>query len=153
MSGKVVKIVIASVNSGKSESVQDVQAVAGCGLIGDKYYKDSKKKSEPEVEEGFQITLIENISISQCNKLLGKTFSAEDIRRNIVTEGVELNKLVGKTFRVGNTTLTGIKLCHPCSYLGKELGCDLKKGLKNIGGLRADIVKDGKIKIGDTIVI
>ncbi|MCK5686664.1 sulfurase [bacterium] len=151
MNGKVVKIVISSVDSGKIKAVQTVMAVAGCGLEDDKYFENCSKKSKQD--EGIQVTLIENESIVKCNKILGTEFLAEDIRRNIVTEGVELNKLVGKTFKVGNTTLLGVKLCHPCTYLGKELGCDMKKGLKNIGGLRANILKSGIIKINDDIVI
>jgi MOSC domain-containing protein YiiM len=72
-------------------------------------------------------------------------------RRNIVTDGVSLNDLVGKEFYVGEVRIRGIRLCEPCSYLAKISFPEILKGLVHKGGLRAQILSEGLIRVGDTI--
>lgn len=68
-----------------------------------------------------------------------------------MTEGVDLNELSGKEFLVGEVRIRGIRLCEPCNYLAKTSFPEILKGLVNKGGLRAQILSEGVIHVGDCI--
>ena len=73
-------------------------------------------------------------------------------RRNIITQGIKLNFLVGKEFNIGDVKVKGHDLCKPCKYLQELLKeKNLIKNLLNIGGLRCEILSTGKIKVNDQI--
>jgi 8-oxo-dGTP diphosphatase len=72
-------------------------------------------------------------------------------RRNVVTRGVPLNHLVGRTFLIGEVLLRGTRLCEPCSYLETMTQKGVLKELIHRGGLRADILTDGAMRVGDTV--
>ena len=78
-------------------------------------------------------------------------FTSLHARRNIVTEGVSLNDLAGKEFYVGEVRIRGIRLCEPCTYLAKISFPETLKGLVHKGGLRAQILSEGMIRVGDAI--
>ena len=75
----------------------------------------------------------------------------KEARRNIVTEGIDLNALVGKRVQVGTAVVEGIRLCEPCKHLAAQTFPETLEGLKGRGGLRARIVADGVIRVGDTV--
>ena len=72
-------------------------------------------------------------------------------RRNLVTIGVELPAVVGREFRIGGVVLKGNRPCPPCGRLTRLIGADAKRLLHRRGGLRADVVRGGMIRIGDVI--
>jgi MOSC domain-containing protein YiiM len=72
-------------------------------------------------------------------------------RRNIVTRGIALNDLCGKTFRVGGVTCEGIELCEPCSLFAKRTRREVLKFFLHRGGLRTRIVEGGGIRVGDHV--
>ena len=72
-------------------------------------------------------------------------------RRNLVTEGADLNALVGRTFEIGEVVLRGIRLCEPCNYLAKTTYPETLVGLVHRGGLRAQIVRGGVLRVGDAV--
>ena len=74
-------------------------------------------------------------------------------RRNIVTRGVALNHLVGKEFSIGAVVLRGTRLCDPCAHMEKLTVKGAMRGLIHRGGLRAEIIAGGVIRIGDPIVV
>ena len=88
-------------------------------------------------------------------KLPGGRLAPEEARRNIVTRGVDLNALVGKRFRVGEVECLGQRLCEPCAHLERLTALAGKPGslraLIHKGGLRADVLSDGAIRVGDRI--
>jgi MOSC domain-containing protein YiiM len=102
---------------------------------------------------GRDITLIEIESILALDVEAGIKLDPRDARRNIVTQGVPLNHLVDKEFFVGAVKLRGIRLCEPCEYLASLTEPGVLPGLVHRGGLRAEILTQGIIKIGDDIVI
>jgi len=95
------------------------------------------------------------IGKDQFNKEHRQSIKLEDTRRNIITEGVDLNALVGKEFKVGEVTLRGIELCEPCSTLGSRLSNDeitdvaVVKAFTSRAGLRVDVLSDGVLSVGD----
>src|SRR5438874_415595 len=74
-------------------------------------------------------------------------FTHPDPRRNLLTAGVPLNHLVGKTFRVGEVVLRGIELCEPCGHLEKLTCAGIKRALIHRGGLRAQILRGGELRV------
>ena len=132
-------------------AAQSARAVAGHGLEGDRYFnKDGtfSKKDGPEQE----ITLIESEAIEALRREYGVELGAGDARRNVVTQGIALNHLVGRQFAVGGeVVLEGLKLCEPCGHLAKLTSDRARQGLVHRGGLRARIVRGGTIRAGDPI--
>ena len=117
------------------------------GIINDRYYKNFKKKYE-------QVTLIESEKISNFNNNIKSKFNYKDFRRNIITTGIDLNKMINKKIQINNVVLKIHQLCQPCRYLQNKLSVDnLVKLMTNKGGVRAEIVQSGIISTFDEIKI
>ena len=69
-----------------------------------------------------------------------------------MTEGVDLNALVDREFTIGEVRIRGIRLCEPCNYLAKQSSPEVLRGLVHKGGLRAQILSAGEIRIGDSLI-
>jgi MOSC domain-containing protein YiiM len=74
-----------------------------------------------------------------------------EARRNVITRDVDLNALVGRRFRVGDVECFGQRLCEPCAHLERLTTKGVLRGLIHRGGLRADVLTDGRIGIGSAI--
>ncbi|RMF92896.1 MAG: MOSC domain-containing protein [Nitrospinota bacterium] len=148
--GTVVSIHLATTASGPMTAVQEVRAVAGKGLEGDRYFKQTGTYSHKHGPDR-EVTLIEMEAIEALQRDYGITLDPGNSRRNIVTKGVALNHLVGQEFRVGEVTLRGIRLCEPCGHLEELTQKGVMQALVHRGGLRAQILTDGTIRVGDTI--
>lgn len=145
-----MSIHIAPEEGAATVAVENIKAVAGKGLEGDRYHKLAgtfSKKEGPQRE----VTLIEFEAIEAMERDYDIKFELGDSRRNIVTKGVPLNHLVHKEFAVGEAVFRGIRLCDPCGYLERSTQPGIRKGLANRGGLNAQIVSDGLIRPGDPI--
>ena len=147
--GKIVSIHISPVKGQSMQSISEAHAVPGKGLEGDRYFNQTGTYSE-KPGNGRQVTLIE-IEVIEALKEQGTTLTPSDARRNLVTSGVPLNRLVGKEFKVGEVTLKGIRLCEPCDYLAKLTTPEVLTALLHRGGLRADIISEGIIRVGDPV--
>ena len=148
--GTVVLISIAPAGGGATASTDQVRAVAGRGLEGDRYFNNAGTFSNSP-GAGREVTLIESEAIDAVARDCGCELEYKDTRRNIVTRGVALNDLVDKEFRVGDVRMRGIRLCDPCKISFPD--ANVKQALVSRGGLRADILNDGEIRIGDSVMI
>jgi len=131
-------------------SIGEVRALAGKGLEGDRYCLGVGTYSDTP-GTGRQVTLIELESIDALQRDHGVAIPPTAARRNIVTQGVALNHLIGQRFRVGPVTLLGVRLCEPCAHLESLSSPGVLRGLVHRGGLRADILSDGLIHVGDAV--
>jgi hypothetical protein len=134
------------------QCLDSVRAISGKGLDGDRYFdaQGSFFKNE-RTRADKEITLIEQEALDALARDYNVELAPEESRRNIVTSGVSLNHLVGREFVVGKARLRGLRLCEPCSHLERLSGRKLK-GLTHRGGLRAQIVESGEIRIGDPVI-
>ena len=149
MSGRIRSIHIASEQGAEPKAVKAVEAVADAGLRDDRYFSDGGTFAE---RPGGGLTLIESEALAAVERDDGIELEPGTHRRNITTEGVRLNHLVNRRFRVGKATCLGIELCEPCSYLEQHLGTPgVREALVHRGGLRCRIVATGRIHAGDTI--
>ena len=131
--------------------VQEVRAVAGKGLEGDRYFDLAGSFSEDHHLPKREVTLIEAEALKAAGDEAGIDLDAADARRNLVTRGVPLSHLVDVDFVVGEVRLRGIKLAEPCAHLARTAGKGLLKPLIHRGGLRAQILTDGVIRAGDAV--
>ena len=141
--GRVVAITIAAEAEGPIELVAEVAAHAGRGLEGDRYHEGRGTFSKPYAN-GHELTLVEAEALEELG------FTPEDARRNVVTRGIDLNALVGRRFRVGEVECIGRRLCEPCAHL-ERLSPGTLRPLVHRGGLRADLLGDGAIRVGDPV--
>ena len=98
-----------------------------------------------------EITLIEIEAVEALARENNIQIEPGVARRNLVTRGVPLNHLVGREFQVGGVRLRGTRLCEPCQYLEGLTIKGLMAGLIHRGGLRANILSSGTIRVGDSI--
>jgi MOSC domain-containing protein YiiM len=148
--GSVVSIHIAPEAGLPMETVPEARAIAGRGLEGDRYTLGIGYYSNTPGPGGRELTLIETETL-EALPALGVKLSAAETRRNIATSGVALNHLVGREFWVGAVRLRGTRLCEPCKYLEGLTQAGAMLALLHRGGLRAQILNDGVIRVGDTI--
>ncbi|MDO8612924.1 MAG: MOSC domain-containing protein [Dehalococcoidia bacterium] len=148
--GSVHSIHIAAMASEPTVPVEEVSAVAGQGLEGDRYFTGDGTYSKTP-GSGRQVTLIEYETIEALERDYQTRIEPGQARRNIVTRGVALNHLVGREFSAGEVVLRGLRLNEPCNHLAGLTDEKVKQGLVHRGGLRADIVSGGVIRVGDEV--
>ena len=148
----VIQILIADSPTSPMTSRPEVRAVPGKGIEGDRYFGSVGTFSPHPQKPDYEITLVEKEKIDAFACESGLPFTAFHARRNLVTEGVNLNVLVGREFLVGEVHLRGIRLCEPCNYLAKTTFPETLRGLVHKGGLRAQIVTGGSIRMGDAVI-
>ena len=150
-SGTVESIHIASAAERPPQSVVQAMAVPGSGLDGDRYALKLGTFYKPAPDH--ELTLIEAEAIEALRRDYQVELAAGDARRNIVTRNVPLNHLVGMEFAIGDVRIRGIRLCEPCDHLQRVTGKSVIKGLLHRGGLRAQILTQGTIRVGDVISV
>jgi MOSC domain-containing protein YiiM len=148
--GVVKAIFIAEAGGQPMRAVQSVQAVAGRGLEGDRYF-EARGTFSASGGGGREITLIDAAALEAFEDRSGRHLPPGASRRNLVTRGIDLNSLVGKQFWIGAVLCRGVRLCPPCGHLERLSGSGLAQGLLGRGGLRAEIVEGGPIQAGDPI--
>ena len=148
-SGKVESIHIAPAAKAPTRPIAEAEAIPGAGLAGDRYFLKQGTFFKPEPDH--ELTLIEAEAIEAAERDYKMKMNPGDARRNIVTRDVPLNHLVGHEFQIGSVRLRGLRLCEPCSHLESLTGFPVIKSLRHRGGLRAQILTQGMIRVGDTI--
>ena len=147
--GVVVAIHIGPTRLEPMTPVVEVNAIAGAGLEGDRYAREEGSFSKKLPNN--QLTLIEEEALEAAARDYQLELSAAESRRNILTAGIALNHLVGREFRIGGIRLRGLKLCEPCGHLKKLTRKEVIAALKHRGGLRAEILEGGPVRVGDEI--
>ncbi len=145
------EILIAENPTAPMRAVPSARAIAGRGLEGDRYFTGLGTFAKSPPAPDFELTLIESEVVEEFARESGLPFTTGHARRNLVTEGVRLNELVGQEFFVGAVRIRGHRLCEPCAYLAKTTFPEALRGLVHKGGLRAEILSDGAIAVGDAI--
>jgi MOSC domain-containing protein YiiM len=149
--GIVESIHVASVAMGPTQPVSEANLIPAVGIEGDRYALKQGTFFRPEPD--FELTLIEAEAIEALQREYNVELTAGEARRNIVTRNVPLNHLVGREFFIGDVRIRGIRLCEPCDHLQRVTGKQLIKGLRHRGGLRAQILTQGTIHVGDGVIL
>ncbi len=144
MKGRVEAIFISPQRGELPQPVESVQAVAGKGLDGNRYFDTGRPHQE--------VTLIESEQLERITAEDGLEIDAAATGRNILTRGIDLNALVGRRFRVGPAECRGIELCEPCTTMEARTAPGAIKALVHRAGLNAEILVGGELHPGDEVV-
>ena len=148
--GTVDGLFIAPEREAPCRPVDTADAVAGRGLRGDRYFEGAGTFGAPGAF-GHELTLIAAEAIEALAAEGGPAIAPGDARRNVVTRGVDVDALVGRRFLLGEVECVGRRWCEPCAHLQRLTGPGVLRGLVHRGGLRADIVRSGTVRVGDAI--
>jgi len=147
--GTVELIALSAEAEGPMTVVSSAEAVAGRGLRGDRYERGAGTFSDPS-GCGYDLTLVEAESLEELTKR-GVDLAPAEARRNLVVRGIPLDDLIGKSFRIGEVECFGQRHCEPCAHLERLTRPGVLRGLVYRGGLRADVLSDGRIRAGDRV--
>ena len=130
--------------------VAQVEAVAGQGLAGDRYFG-------VPAHYDAQITFVAWEVFAALQAEFGRAdWSPVLMRRNVVIEGVPLNQLIGQPFTLdfgGHAVeFLGAKHCAPCAWMDAMLAPGAQKFLRGRGGLRVRIVRGGMLVRGTAVL-
>lgn len=150
--GQLIGIFVAPGKGADLQALDTVEAVAGQGLVGDRYYQKEGTFSDKDGPDR-EVTLIEIEALDALAREYEITLTPAEARRNLLTRGVALNHLVDRTFMIGPVQLRGIRLCEPCGHLEKLTCAGVKKGLIHRGGLRAQVLQAGKLQVGSAVTL
>lgn len=132
-------------------SLAEARLEAGRGIAGDRYFAGQGQFSPAVPDRDHELTLIEIEQVERLNAATGLALRSEELRRNLVTRGVALNDLVGVEFTLGEVSVIGIRLCEPCRSLAQRTHRSVLRELAHRGGLRAGILRGGRVRVGDPI--
>ena len=119
----------------------EVECVAGHGIRGDRFF-DFKENYKG------QITFFsKEVYDALCAELAVTGKPASAFCRNVITEGVDLNTLVGQDFEVQGVRFRGTSECSPCNWMNVAFAPGAEEFLQQRGGLRAMILTDGKLRV------
>ena len=124
-----------------------IECVAGRGIRGDRFfdYRDDYKG---------QITFFSREVFADLESALGLTTNSPGVlRRNVLVSGVELHDLIGADFELQGVQFRGTGPCAPCHWMDTAFAPGAEKFLAGRGGLRARIMTDGRISVGDAQLI
>jgi MOSC domain-containing protein YiiM len=147
--GRVEGIFIATAAGQSMIALDAARAIAGGGLEGDRYLLGTGFYSDGQ--SGRQLTLIEAEDLERMERETGVRLEQRECRRNIVTRGIALAPLIGKRFKVGEVVCEGIRACPPCNHLEELTRPGPLRGLARSGGIRAHMLSDGEIRVGDEV--
>ena len=148
--GTVEALAVAPAAEAAMQLTEAVQARAGRGLEGDRYAAGVGSFSSPTRKPGYDLTLIAAEVLDEL-RAAGQEIEFPRTRRNVLTRGIDVNALVGRTFHIGDVRCVGRRLCEPCAHLNRVEGPGLLRPLIHQGGLRVDVLSDGGFGIGSSI--
>jgi MOSC domain-containing protein YiiM len=149
--GRVEAIHVAAAASAPMRSVEGVRAIPGVGLEGDRYALRTGHYS-PDQKVDREVTLVAAEELERLGNAFDIVLEPGATRRNVTTRGIDLNPLVGRRFRIGPVECEATRLCEPCVYLATLVGAPIVEPLVHRGGLRARILTEGEVRVGDEVV-
>ncbi len=149
--GRVVGVYLGDAGGLAMRPVQAAVAVAGQGLLGDRYQAGTGQWCYDR-RLYDDVTLIATEALDAAGAEHGVHLQGGVARRNVETRGVDLLALVGRHFHIGEVVLRGNRACEPCRYLDRVTGQPAKAALAGRGGLRATVITGGAVRVGDPVL-
>ena len=146
--GTVEGLAVAPAAEAAMRLLEVASARTGRGLDGDRYATGAGTFSpRADRRPGYDLTLMAAEVLDELTAA-GHPVDFAATRRNVLTRGIDVNALVGRTFRIGDVLCRGHRLCEPCVHLDRLSGPGLLRPLIHRGGLRADVLTDGELRLG-----
>ena len=150
MQGTVKAIYIVGEGGAPMQKLDQVKALADCGLEGDRYCKRAGYWTG--VDE-CQATLIAAEDLEEITRTTDVRIQNGEHRRNLITRGIRLDSLQGKMFQVGEAVFEYDRPRPPCGYIQEITQPGMTQALMGRGGICARVVRSGLIRVGDSIVV
>lgn len=151
MAGTVERIYVAPKGSTEMDRVEEIRALQGCGLEGDRYCEGTGFWTQ--YGDVCEVTLIEGENLDEIRDQDGLAVHAGQHRRNIITRGVRLDELRGERFRIGEAVLRYDRPRPPCKHVQEMTEPGMTRALRRRGGICARVVEGGVIRASDTIEV
>ncbi len=122
--------------------VPRIECVAGSGIVGDRYFNhqpDFKGQITFFAWENL-VRMWDELGIPDARRAPSAT------RRNVITEGLDLNALIGREFELQGVRFLGIEECRPCYWMNGAIHPEAEAWMKGRGGLRAKILVSGTLQ-------
>lgn len=150
--GRLEEIYTAPAAGKAMEARDEVRAIPGKGLEGDRYALGEGTWSRPGLWS--EVTLVRAEDLEALSAELAREIEGSATRRNLIVREIrDLEDLLGSPFRVGEVVMEGTRPCRPCAHLEETSGISgLRRGLRGRGGLRARLLSEGILRPGDPIV-
>ncbi len=146
--GTVEGLAVAPAAEAPMQLLGVARARAGRGFDGDRYAAGAGTFSPRAARRpGYDLTLIAAEVLDEM-AAAGQALDFAGTRRNVLTRDIDVNALVGRRFRIGDVLCEGRRLCEPCVHLDRLSGPGVLRPLIHRGGLRADVLTDGEIRLG-----
>lgn len=147
----IVRIWISPSTGEPTASVEEIEAIENKGLVGDRYYLGKGYYTGDKVWDAH-VTLIEQEAHDAASSQVAEPFATDCLRRNVVTQGIDLMSLIGSQFQIGDAIFEGTKFWPPCSYINSlNPGRDVLKKFAKSSGIGANVVRSGIFRVGDEI--
>lgn len=130
-------------------AVPSIEITREAGLPGDHY---SGRPNAEGKGGNRQVTLIQTEDLAAIASYLGRRVTPEDLRRNLVVEGINLRALKDRRFQIGQAVLEATGDCHPCSQMETILGPGGYNAVRGHGGITARVIEGGEVRIGDAVM-
>lgn len=121
----------------------EIECVAGRGIRNDRFfdYRDNYKG---------QITFFSAEVFAELSRHFGIANKSPGVlRRNVIVSGVDLKSLIGADFELQGIQFCGTAHCAPCYWMETAFAPGAEEFLAGRGGLRARILSDGRIRVGE----
>jgi MOSC domain-containing protein YiiM len=121
--------------------VPEARCLAGRGIEGDRFldFKSNYKGQITFFAIEIYRRLVEEMGIDYRSPAV--------FRRNVITEGLDLNSLVGVEFALQGVRFLGTAECTPCYWMDTAFATGAEQALQGNGGLRAKILTDGMLRV------
>ena len=150
--GTVEGLAVAPAAEAPMQLLEVAQARAGRGFDGDRYAAGAGTFTPRAGRRpGYDLTLIAAEVLDEL-AATGQVLDFAGTRRNVLTRGLDVDALVGRRFRIGDVLCDGRRPCEPCVHLDRLSGPGILRPLIHRGGLRADVLTDGEIRLGAPIL-
>ena len=123
-------------------SHDEIEAVAGKGLVGDRHFDKYSKG---------QITVVSTDELAVAEADLGYAIAPGATRRNITVSGLELPRTPGARLRLGEVVVEVYRDASPCTVMEESVGPGSQEALRGRSGIRGLIVEGGTLRVGDTV--
>lgn len=117
---------------------------AGQGLVGD--HATARRGAGRR-----NVTIVHAEQLREVAVRIGRDVRPDQLRRNLVVSGIELDALQDARFYIGAVLLEWTGTCHPCSRMNETLGAGGYDAVRGRGGITARALTDGEIRVGDRV--
>lgn len=132
------------------ETVEEVQARAHKGLVGDRYFGTRHRFAA--------VTFLAAESIDRLEGELGTgPFDPELARRNVVTRGLDVESLLHTTFTIdagdGPISFRALTRANPCAWMNGAFADGAHQAMRGHAGIRTEPLTDGMLHVGPATLI